>query len=148
LPPKVSFVKYSNKYKAFTTSQKRNKNSLQRDYVNDSDPYTQEQFADMHPNKRKYLSDIVYVTEDNKELHYRFDTVSIYNYILKCIHNCVKPINFYHQTELTNDNLNEICKNIKYFTKKPTYNSYLDIRAILDNCKYNNKLVLNYALYR
>lgn len=147
-PPSASFVKYSKRYKAFTTSPNNHKStsSLAKDYyVNDSDPYTQELFEDMHPNKRKYLSDIEYIAENGKVFHYRFDTVSIYNYLLDCIRDCVQPINFINKTELTNNNLNEICNKIKYFTNKPTYNSYLDIRAILNNCVYNNKLVLNYS---
>jgi hypothetical protein len=149
-PPKVSFVKYSNKYKAFTASPKRNehkgsKNNAKDYYVNENDPYTQEAFEDMHPNKRKYVSDIVYVAENNKTFHFRFDTVSIYNYLLECIDSCVKPINFINKTELTNENIDEICRKIKYFTKKPTYNSSLDIRGILNSCEYNNKLVLNYT---
>lgn len=144
-PPKVSFVKYDKKYKAFTTSPKRYSGSDTKGYyVNDTDPYTQEPFADMHPNKRKNVSDIVYVDDNNKIFHFRFDTVSIYNYLLECIRDCVTPINFINKTKLTNENLDEICHKIKYFTKKPTYNLSLDIRAILDNCYYNNKLVLNY----
>jgi hypothetical protein len=146
-PPKVSFLKYDMIRKAFTASplKKYRSNSKADDYyVNDSDPYTQEPFADMHPNKRKHLSDIVYVAENNKVFHFRFDTVSIYNYLLECISSCVKPINFINKTELTNENIDEICRKIKYFTKKPTYNSSFDIRAILNNCVYNNKLVLNY----
>jgi hypothetical protein len=147
-PPSVSFVKYSNKIKAFTSASHINKSgsSNKIDYVNDSDPYTQELFEDMHPNKQKYSSDIVYLNPDNnKTYHLRFDTVSIYNYILKCIEDCKKPMNFYYSnSELTNDNLNEICRKIKHFTKKPTYNSHLDIRALLDSCKYENCLALNY----
>ena len=147
-PPNVSLVKYSNKFKAFTSASHINKSdsSNKIDYVNDSDPYTQELFEDMHPNKQKYSSDIVYLNPDNnKTYHLRFDTVSIYNYILKCIEDCKKPMNFYYSnSELTNDNLNEICRKIKHFTKKPTYNSHLDIRALLDNCKYENRLALNY----
>lgn len=145
-PPSVSFVKYSNKIKAFTSASHINKSgsSNKIDYVNDSDPYTQENFEEMHPNKQKYSADIIYHDHNNKAFHYRFDTVNIYNYILKCIENCKKPFNYYTNSELTNDNLNEICRKIKHFTKKSTYNSYLDIRAILDNCKYENHLSLNY----
>jgi hypothetical protein len=146
-PPRLSLVKYSNKIKAFTSASHINKSgsSNKIDYVNNSDPYTQEMFEDMHPTKQKYLSDIIYRDQNNKVFHYRFDTVSIYNYILKCIEDCKKPMNFYYSNyELTNDNLNEICSKIKHFTKKPTYNSYLDIRALLDSCKYENRLALNY----
>lgn len=150
-PPKVSFLKYDKIHKAFTASPIKKYRSGGSGgsggdyYVNDSDPYTQEPFADMHPNKRKNVADIVYVGENNKTFHFRFDTVSIYNYLLECIRDCVKPINFINKTLLTNENIDEICRKIKYFTKKPTYNSSLEIMAILDNCYYNNKLVFNYA---
>ena len=148
-PPKVSFLKYDKIHKAFTASpikKYRSGSGGSGDYfVNDSDPYTQEPFADMHPNKRKNVADIVYVGENNKTFHFRFDTVSIYNYLLECIRDCVKPINFINKTLLTNENIDEICRKIKYFTKKPTYNSSLEIMAILDNCYYNNKLVFNYT---
>jgi hypothetical protein len=100
----------------------------------------------MHPKKQKYSSDIVY--KDGKtEYHYRFDTISIYNYILKCIEVCDKPINFFNRTELTADNLDEICAKIKHFTKKPTYNSSSDITPLLQDyrkCKYDNLLQLSW----
>jgi len=142
--PKVLFVKYSNKLKAFTSSGNHNNSNHNVKYVNDSDPYTQENLEDLHPNKRKYVTDIVYRDENNKEFHFWFDTVNIYNYVLKCIENCKKPMNYFNNTELTNDNLDEICNKIKHFTNKKTYNSYLEIRALLDNCKYDNRLTLNY----
>jgi hypothetical protein len=112
-------------------------------YKNDLDPYTQEEFSDMSPKKRKYATDIIYKNENGtQEYHYRFDTVSIYNYILKCIDFCEKPINFFNRVELTDADLDEICKNIKHFTKKPTYNSFDEIRPLLADCSkyYNNYL--------
>lgn len=112
-------------------------------YTNDTDPYTQEAFSDMHPKKRKYLSDINY-KNGRKEYHYRFDTVNMYNYILKCIEICEKPINFFNRVELSDANIDEVCNKIKHFTKKPTYNSSADIRPLLDDdcSKYNNHLVI------
>lgn len=114
-------------------------------YTNDTDPYTQEPFADMHPKKRKYLTDIIY-KNGKKEYHYRFDTVNMYNYILKCIDNCETPINFFNRVELTDANIDEVCNKIKHFTKKPTYNSSANIRPLLDdNCsKYKNGLSLSW----
>ena len=115
-------------------------------YTNDTDPYTQEAFSDMHPKKRKYLSDIIY-KNGAKEYHYRFDTVNMYNYILKCIDICEKPINFFNRVELTDANIDEVCNKIKHFTKKPTYNSSADIRPLLegDDCsKYNNGLLFSW----
>jgi hypothetical protein len=111
------------------------------------DPYSQEAFSDMSPKRLAYLSDIFY-NDGKKVFHYRFDTVNMYNYILTCIDLCDKPINFFNRAELTDANLNEICKKIKHFTKTPTYNSSTEIRALLDDdcSKYNNRLVLDYDI--
>ena len=146
-PPKVSFVKYDKATGAFITNLATHPRATYKEqyYVNDTDPNTQEDFDDMHPTKQKHVSDIVYYNQDGKEFHFRFDTVSIYNYILKCIENCEKPINTINKKELTNDNLDEICRKIKFFTKKPTFNSSMDIRALIDNCKYENYLALDYT---
>jgi hypothetical protein len=145
--PKVSFVKFDKVTKTFTIKLDKSAKVDKEDYyVNDADPNTLEDFEDMHPNKQKYTSDIVYYNENNKDFHLRFDTVNIYNYILKCIEYCEKPINPITKAELTNENLDEICNKIKYFTKKPTFNSSLDIRALLDNCKYDNLLAFDYTI--
>ena len=114
-------------------------------YVNDIDPYTQEEFSKMTPKKQKYASYIIY-NDGKKEYHYRFDTVSIYNYILKCIDFCEKPINFFNRVELTDADLNEICKKIKHFTKAPTYNLSSEIRPLLVDCSkhYNNHLAFKW----
>ena len=102
-------------------------------------------FSDMHPKKRKYLSDIIY-KNGKKEYHYRFDTVNMYNYILKCIDNCETPINFFNRVELSDANIDEVCNKIKHFTKKPTYNSSANIRPLLDDdcSKYKNGLSLSW----
>ena len=141
---------YPEKKKAYTsnsdTGDVGSKEKPEGYYTNDTDPYTQEPFADMHPKKRKYLSDIIY-KNGKKEYHYRFDTVNMYNYILKCIDNCEKPINFFNRVELSDANIDEVCNKIKHFTKKPTYNSSANIRPLLegDDCsKYNNCLLFNW----
>ena len=145
--PKVSFVKFDKVTKTFIIKLDKSAKVDKEDYyVNDADPNTLEDFEDMHPNKQKYTCDIVYYNENNKDFHLRFDTVNIYNYILKCIEYCEKPINPITKAELTNENLDEICNKIKYFTKKPTFNSSLDIRALLDNCKYDNLLAFDYTI--
>jgi hypothetical protein len=109
-------------------------------YMNEIDPYTQEEFSNMNLKKQKYASDIIY-NDGKKEYHYRFDTVSIYNYILKCIDTCEKPNNIFNRAELTDAHFKEICTKIKYFTKKPTY-SYTEITKLLAKCdesKYDNQ---------
>jgi hypothetical protein len=149
---KIHHREYSGNSKAFTTiSDKKNKNGnnsngssykeVEGYYKNDIDPYTQEEFSEMTPKKRKFASDIIY-KNGTQEYHYRFDTISIYNYIVKCIDVCEKPINFFNRVELTDDNLDEICKKIKHFTKTPTYNSFSEIRPLLVDCSryYNNHL--------
>ena len=145
--PKVSFVKFDKIAKTFIVSLNKHPKVDKEDYyINKTDPNTLEDFADMHPIKQKYTCDIVSYSENNKCFHFRFDTVNIYNYILKCIEYCEKPINPITKEELTNENLDEICCKIKFFTKKPTYNTSLDIRAILDNCKYDNLLAFDYTI--
>ena len=150
---------YSGNLKAFTTisdkkNNKRGNNGISNGsinsssnkegesyYVNDIDPYTREEFSEMTPKKQKYASFIIY-NDGKKEHHYRFDTISIYNYILKCIDTCEKPINFFNRVELTDTDLNEICKKIKHFTKALTYNSSKEIRPLLVDCSkhYDNPL--------
>ena len=144
-PPSVSLVKYSDKLKAFTSVSNMSKEgTAEKYYVNDTDPYTQEAFEDMDPKKLKYVSDIVYKDGD-KEFHFRFDTVGIYNYILKCKETCIKPKNFYYsKTELTDENFDEICYKIKFLTISPTYSSF-DLQGAFDNCTYDNYLVLDYV---
>jgi hypothetical protein len=148
--PKVSFVKFDKITKTFITNLDIKKHPHDKDkadyYVNDTDPNTQEDFEDMHPNKQKYTCDIVHYDANNREFHFRFDTVNLYNYILKCIEYCEKPKNPITKAELTNENLNEICNKIKYFTKQPTYNTSLDIKAVIDNCKYDNLLAFDYTI--
>jgi len=156
---KIHHSEYSGNLKAFTTisdkkNNKRDNNGINGNnsnsssykeiegyYKNDIDPYTQEAFEEMTPKKRKYASDIIY-KNGTHEYHYRFDTVSIYNYILKCIDVCEKPINFFNRVELTDADLDEICKKIKHFTKKPTYNLSSEIRPLLVDCSryYDNYL--------
>jgi hypothetical protein len=142
-PPKVSFIKYDRATGTFVTSlgARPRITNTESYYVNDTDPYTQEEFSDMTPKKRKYASDIIY-KNGTQEYHYRFDTVSIYNYILKCIDVCEKPINFFNRVELTDADIDEICKKIKHFTKKPTYNLSSEIRPLLVDCSryYDNYL--------
>jgi hypothetical protein len=161
---KIHHNEYYGKTKAFTTISDKNKrinssnnssnnsnnnsDKISGYYKNDIDPYTQEEFSDMNPKKRKYASDIIY-KNGTQEFHYRFDTISIYNYILKCIEVCETPINFFNRSELTDDDLDEICNKIKHFTKKPTYNSSSEIRPLLDeDCsKYNNHLEFEWWEY-
>ena len=138
---RVSIVKP----KAFSDGDKRERSSSTfRYYNNDRDPYTLEDFVDMHLKKQKYVSDIVYHNKD-KVFHYRFDTVPLYNYILHCIEKCAKPKNLSTNTDLTDANLDEVCKKIKHFTKKPTYDSSTEIRQSIIDCKkykYNNYLII------
>ena len=152
---KIHHSEYLGKQKAFTTisdkkNNKRDNNGnnsnsssykeVEGYYKNDIDPYTLEEFSDMTPKKQKYASDIIY-KNGTQEYHYRFDTVSIYNYILKCIDFCEKPINIFNRVELTDDNIDEICMKIKHFTKKPTYNLSSEIRPLLVDC---SKYYYNY----
>ena len=100
----------------------------------------------MHEMKQKYSSDIVSYDKKGKEFHHRFETINLYNHILKCIENCEKPINPDNRVELTDENLEEICHKIKFFAYKPTFNSHIQINALLNNCKHDNLLAFSYDI--
>ena len=147
--PKVSFVKYDKKNKTFILKKdakiaKHNDDVIV--YKNTEDPNTQEDFDEMDERKQKYTSDIVYYDENNKKSHYRFETITMYNYVLNCIENCKEPKNILVNIELTDENLDEICRKIKFFTNKPTLNSHMEVRALLANCKHNNLLAFSYEV--
>lgn len=147
--PKVSFVRYDKKNKTFILKKdakiaKHNDDEIV--YNNEEDPNTQEDFDEMDERKQKYTSDIVYYDENNKKFHFRFETITMYNYVLNCIENCKEPKNILVDLELTDENLDEICRKIKFFTNKPTLNSHMEVRALLDNCKYNNLLAFSYEV--
>lgn len=152
VPPRVSFLKYSHVLKAFALTPSKNESGSgsgssrkpEDYYSNEADPYTLEDFKDMRSYKRKHTSDIVHIV-NGKEFHYRYDTVSLYNAIIDNIRDCTQPVNIaVPGTELTPENLDEVCRKIKKFTKQPTYASSNEINAVLANCKYDNCLELTY----
>lgn len=134
---------YFVKPKAFSEGDKKSSSPYREVvgyYNNDRDPYTLEDFNEMHLKKQKYVSDIAY-DNNGTVFHYRFDTVNLYNYILQCIEKCIKPKNLNTNTDLTDANLDEVCKKIKHFTIKPTYDSSIEIKKKINDCrKYDNGL--------
>jgi hypothetical protein len=147
--PRVSFVRYDKKNKTFILKKeakiaKHNGNDIV--YNNTEDPNTQEDFDNMDEKKQKYTSDIVFNDANNNTFHYRFETITMYNYVLNCIENCKEPKNILVDLELTDENLDEICRKIKFFTNKPTLNSHREVRALLDNCKHDNLLAFSYEV--
>ena len=91
-------------------------------------------------HKRKYVSNILLVKDTKEIVYHCFDTIQIYEYILRCVANSIHPKNQYTATFFTDDDLDEICNKIKNFTKdKATYNSHVDIKeAILQNLGIGN----------
>ena len=146
--PKVSFVKYDSKLKKFKLNSAKDKHISRSndkiEYINEVDPITQEPFDEMDKKKQKYTSDIVSYNKEGKAFHYRFETINLYNYILDCIRDCKKPINPANREELTDENFEEVCHKIKFFAYKPTFNSHIQINALLNNCKYDNLLAFSY----
>lgn len=152
-PPRVTIIKLINKLKAKSATANHISSSsgsgiVKPDgyYRNEADPYTQENFKDMLFYKRKHTSDIVHIN-NGKKFHWRYDTVSLYNYIIDCVRDCTKPVNIAvgRNALLTPENLDEVCRKIKRFTKQPTYASSNEIIAALANCKYDNCLELTYV---
>jgi hypothetical protein len=147
--PRVSFVRYDKKNKTFILKKEAKiakHNGSVIVYNNTEDPNTQEDFDNMDEKKQKYTSDIVFNDANNNTFHYRFETITMYNYVLNCIENCKEPKNILVDLELTDENLDEICRKIKFFTNKPTLNSHREVRALLDNCKHDNLLAFSYEV--
>jgi len=99
-----------------------------------NEPFTMELYADMHAKKIKYLSKIKSVINGKTYVNC-YDTVNIYNYVLDCHKIGKVPENIaLGRTPFTRDNLKEIFKKIKHFTKQKTLevndNIYKHIRLV------------------
>jgi len=99
-----------------------------------TEPFTMELYADMHAKKIKYLSKIKTVINGKTYVNC-YDTVNIYNYVLDCHKTGKVPENVaLGRKPFTTDNLKEIFKKIKYFTKQKTLevndNIYKNIRLV------------------
>jgi len=96
--------------------------------INDKDPLTMEEFSNMHLKKIKYLSKIKSKLENGKTLTHCYDTVPLYNYILHCKINNENPKNVALGNQpLTIEQMDEVFKKIKYFTKNPTLERDINI---------------------
>jgi hypothetical protein len=96
--------------------------------------------TEFNHQSRKYITTIYYYSEGKKDKkdksedkvhYYCYDTVELYNYILYRISIGTEPVNLYLGRDakvLSDDNLDDICDNIKKLTKQPTFNSHIDIR--------------------
>ena len=99
-----------------------------------NEPFTMELYADMHAKKIKYLSKIKSVINGKTYVNC-YDTVNIYNYVLDCHKIGKVPENIaLGRTPFTRDQLKEIFKKIKHFTKQRTLeindNIYKNIRLV------------------
>tara|TARA_Y100000385_G_scaffold2896_1_gene3146 strand:+ start:288 stop:3188 length:2901 start_codon:yes stop_codon:yes gene_type:complete len=99
-----------------------------------NEPFTMELYADMHAKKIKYLSKIKTVINGKTYVNC-YDTVNIYNYVLNCYKTGKVPENIaLGRRPFTRDNLKEIFKKIKHFTKQKTLevndNIYKNIRLV------------------
>ena len=99
-----------------------------------TEPFTMELYADMHAKKIKYLSKIKTVINGKTYVNC-YDTVNIYNYVLDCHKTGKVPENVaLGRKPFTTDNLKEIFKKIKHFTKQKTLevndNIYKNIRLV------------------
>jgi hypothetical protein len=114
-----------------------------------NEPFTMELYADMHTKKIKYLSKIKTVINGKTYVNC-YDTVNIYNYVLNCKKSGKVPENIaLGRKPFTRDNLKEIFKKIKHFTKQKTLevndNIYKNIRLVgiakaIDENEYNISL--------
>jgi hypothetical protein len=115
------------------------------------DPYSLVDISNELDDKgRKYVVNII--SYDGKKVYYHcFDTISVYDYILICINTKTPFINLYRPaTSFTDDDLDEICDKIFYFTKKPIFRSHIDINEAIAkrNGHYSYKNYLELSVVR
>ena len=98
------------------------------------DPITLKRIRKFNTYKRKYVVNILSYNKNaqKKVIYYCFDTIKIYNYILSLINEGKYPKNPNTNMKFIDEEIDEICNKIKYFTKQPTYNSHIDIKYVLD----------------
>ena len=89
--------------------------------LDDVDILTYKPFNEMTEKELKYLS-VIESEVNGKKICHCYDTVALYNYILKCHKDGVRPLNLRlgRTVFLTEKNLEEVYKNIKFFTYLPT----------------------------
>ena len=89
--------------------------------LDDVDILTYKPFNEMTEKELKYLS-VIESEVNGKKICHCYDTVALYNYILKCNKDGVRPLNLRlgRTVFLTEKNLEEVYKNIKFFTYLPT----------------------------
>lgn len=99
----------------------------------EKDPLNFENISDFDKKRRKYVVNTLSYDMKNQRVHYHcFDTIEIYNYILRCIQNIQGFKNLHTTIKFTDDELDEICNKIKKFTDEPTYNSHVDIKEAIN----------------
>lgn len=106
--------------------------------LDDVDILTYKPFNEMTEKELKYLS-VIESEVNGKKICHCYDTVALYNYILKCNKDSVRPLNLRlgRTVFLTEKNLEEVYKNIKFFTYLPT----LEINKRTD-------LIFDYEFYK
>lgn len=111
------------------------------------DILSQHKITEFNHQSRKYITTIYYYSEGKKDKkdksedkvhYYCYDTVELYNYILYRISIGTEPVNLYLGRDakvLSDDNLDDVCDNIKKITKQPTFNSHIDIKNAIKKIK-------------
>ena len=107
--------------------------------LDDVDILTYKPFNEMTEKELKYLS-VIESEVNGKKICHCYDTVALYNYILKCHKDGVRPLNLRlgRTVFLTEKNLEEVYKNIKFFTYLPTLEINKKTSLIFDYEFYKN----------
>lgn len=108
--------------------------------LDDVDILTYKPFNEMTEKELKYLS-VIESEVNGKKMCHCYDTVALYNYILKCYKDGVRPLNLRlgRTVFLTEKNLEEVFKNIKFFTYLPTLEINKRTGLIFDYELYKNE---------
>ena len=148
---KLNFALEANKFNKYTKLSPSGKSPRQK-YIgcnlNELDPITQKKLSDLPLKKIKYLSKITSTLDDGKKITHCYDTIPLYNYILDCYNKGSVPFNLaLGSVSLTEDQLKEVYKKIKYFTTEKTLDDSLKSEKIMLTYEYKERDYYNFEFY-
>ena len=149
---KLNLALEANKFNKYAKKLSPSGKSPRQKYIgcnlNELDPITQKKLSDLPLKKIKYLSKITSTLDNGEKITHCYDTIPLYNYILDCYNKGTVPFNLaLGSVSLTEDQLKEVYKKIKYFTTEKTLSSSLKSEKIMLKYEYKERDYYNFEFY-
>jgi len=149
---KLNLALDANKFKKYAKQLSPSGKSPRQKYIgcnlNELDPITQKKLSDLPLKKIKYLSKITSTLDNGEKITHCYDTIPLYNYILDCHNKGTVPINLaLGSVSLTEEQLKEVYKKIKYFTTEKTLDDSLKSEKIMLKYEYKERDYYSFEFY-